>query len=219
VLPVGVDLVPDAEGRWWSNYGQLGGSRSFKHLSFAGGAQPVAKLSDGYLLVDKAKRSLFARRDDGTTTPVGPGDARVLAISGNLLAWASASGGVVHVANLATDHSATVDVSGVPVTARFSPDGKHLALLQRNADDSMVLVDTDSGRVATRLHAGSSLYQFREAPPALQPAPFSWDARSGDLLVVTTNPKESRIVTVDEHGNVVHSVTAPDDLSQLVTFG
>ena len=63
---------------------------------------------------------------------------------------------------------------------------------------------------------GPSQHQFRNLPPALQPAPFAWTPKGTELSVVTTDSSGSRLESVDAEGRTTGSVAAPDGLSQLV---
>jgi len=225
VVPSGVTLIPDAAGRWWSNFGQLGGSGQLRHLTFADGARPVAKLRDGYLVVDAAQTAMIDQPSRGPARRIGTGDAVVLAVAGDLVAWSdddSSRGGgtTVHVTDVATNGTADVETAGTAVTARFSPDSTRIAVLSRARGESTVLAETATGRVLKTLptaSAANAITTFRNAPPALQPSPFNWDPATGNLIVVTTNGGPgSTVAFVDVNGNVVHTEAAPIGMSQLV---
>ena len=219
VLPSGVALIPDALGRWWTNFGRVGGNRALHHVTFPGGAQPVAKLRDGYLVVDAAHTSLLVVPSKGAARTIGRGNVRVLAVANDLVAWSDSVGRVVHVTNVETQLTANVDSGSYVVTARFSPDRTRLAILTTAGGASAVLADTASGRVITRLATSSSnraLPQYRSAPPALQPSPFSWDPVTHDLVVVTISANGTAVAVLGADGKVVRTTPAPTGLSQLL---
>ena len=220
VLPSPIALLPDAAGRWWSNFGQLESPNQLHEIRFPVGTTPVAKLRDGYLLVDDAHTALLEWRPGARFVRVGVGSARILAIADDRVAWADDVGSFVHVAELTTGRTINIDVRDFATTARFSPDRSRLAVLTSAETASMVLADPISGRVITRLATSDAgLDALDTVPPAFDPVPFSWD-RTGRLLLVTP-PKAGNtfVKTLDPaRGAVTRTIAAPDDLQQVVVL-
>ena len=151
---------------------------------------------------------------------IAGGDARVLAIAGDLVAWSGADGTNLHITNLGTGETVDTRTGLATVTSRFSPDRSRLAILSGDSvTESMTLVDTASGAEIAYLvtaSGGNGLAQFDDVPPAFQPVPFGWDA-TGRLVVIAQTTVGYFVRTVDSaSGAVVRSVAAPEGLQQLV---
>jgi hypothetical protein len=220
-LPAGIELLPDAEGRWWSNLGQLQGANELRRIEFPHGTSPVAHLRTGYLL-DDARTGLFRWRPGVRPTQIVPGRARVLAIADDLVVWADDIGSVVHVTNLTTQRSIDVASGGHAVTARFAPNRSRLAILVGAHRAAVVLADSTTGRVLTRSSCstdGGELNAFANVPPALEPVPFTWDA-AGRMILVCATPPGLVVTTIDsDRARLLWTVAAPADLQQLVFVG
>ncbi len=221
-IPGGVTLLPDALGRWSSDFGPLDIHGQLSRLTFPAGTKPVAKLADGYLLVDPAGTSLLRWRNGSAPVPIAAGAARVLAIAHDVVAWSDTKGTVVRVTNVETGHTVDIDSGGYAITARFSPDRSRLAIFALAAQQEMVLADPATGHVVTRIPtapAGGGLHQFRTLPSGFQPAPFSWNPNTGELIVVATTSSPPTVSTVaPADGTVKHTVNGPPGLTQLVVL-
>lgn len=220
-IPGGVTLLPDALGRWSSDFGPLDIHGRLSRLTFPAGTTPVAKLADGYLLVDKAGTSLLRWRNGSAPVPIAAGAARVLAIAHDLVAWSDTKGAVVRVTDVETGHTVDINSGGYAITARFSPDSSRLAIFVLAAQQEMVLADTATGNVITRIPtatASGGLHQFRTLPSGFQPSPFSWNPTTGELtLVTTTGAGPPAVLTVTAaDGTVKRTVNGPAGLTQLV---
>jgi hypothetical protein len=67
--------------------------------------------------------------------------------------------------------------------------------------------------------ADGELEAFPNAPPELEPAPFSWDA-TGQLVLVCAVPTGLFVTTLDPaHGALLRKAVAPQHLRQLVFVG
>jgi hypothetical protein len=220
-LPSPIELLPDAEGRWWSNFGELQSSTELHEIRFPAGTTPVAKLRRGYLLVDDAHTGLFEWQSRTPPVRIGGGDVRVLAIAGELFAWTDDVGSTVHITDLETGRAVTTHTPFSAVTARFSPDRSRLAILSGGLSESMVLADPASGRVIAQLvtaSGGNALTVFDDVPPAFQPVPFSWDS-TGRLVVIAQTTVGYFVHTVDPvSGSVLRTVAAPEGLQQLISL-
>ena len=222
VLPAAIALLPDADGRWWSNFGEVGGSTPLRAIRFPAGMVPVAKLRRGYLLVDDAHTGLFEWRSPTGAVRIARGDARILAIAGELVAWTGDGGSILHVTNVGTGRTVDARTGNAAVTARFSPDRSRLAILSGDSiTESMTLVDTASGAGLANVvtaSGGNGLAQFDDVPPAFQPVPFGWDA-TGRLVVIAQTTVGYFLRTVDSvSGSVVRTVAAPEGLQQLISL-
>ncbi len=219
-IPGGVTLLPDALGRWSSDFGPLDIHGQLSRLTFPAATKPVAKLADGYLLVDTAGTSLLRWRNGSAPVPIATGTARVLAIAHDVVAWSDSKGAVVRLTNVETGHTVDIDSGGYAITARFSPDRSRLAILVLGAQQEMVLADTTTGHVVTRIPTAppdGGLHQFRTLPSGFQPAPFSWNPNTGDLVIVATISSPPTVSTVaPADGAVKHTVNGPPGLTQLV---
>jgi hypothetical protein len=217
-LPAAIELIPDARGRWWSNFGQLEGGSALRIVPVPAGTTPVAHLVDGYLVTDKHRAGLLEWTGSPRLPIIGVGRARVLALDHNLVAWSDDEGRVVHVLNLDTRRAVDIACGEYALTARFSPDRSRLAILRSAEEDSMVLAETTSGRVLARsvfTHEGVGGLTDIAGPPAFQPAPFSFDAR-GNLALVATTTTGTYVKTFDPSGTVIRAVPAPARLQQVV---
>ena len=217
-LPAGIELIPDANGRWWSNFGQLEGGPGLRIVRVPAGTRPIAHLADGYLVTDTRRAGLLQWTGSTRLPIVALGRARVLALDHNLVAWSDDEGRVAHVFNFDTRRAVDIACGEYARTARFSPDRSRLAILRSAAEDSMVLADTTSGRVLARsvfTHDGAGGLTDIAGPPAFQPAPFSFDAR-GDLALVATTTTGTEVRTFDREGTVIRTVAAPARLQQVV---
>ena len=222
-IPGGVTLLPDALGRWSSDFGPLDIHGQLARLTFPAGTTPVAKLADGYLLVDKAGTALLRWRSGTEPVRIATGNARVLAIAQDLVAWSDTAGHVVRVTNVETGHTVAISSGGYAITARFSPDRARLAIFVLAARQEMVLADSATGRVITRVSTsvpGGGLHQFRTLPSGFQPAPFSWNPTTGELLVVATTGAGPPMVSsrAPSDGTVKRTVAGPSGLTQLLVF-
>jgi hypothetical protein len=221
-LPAGIELLPDADGRWWSNLGQLQSTNGLRRLAFPPGTSPVAHLRTGYLLVDDARTALFRWQPGTRIVRIAEGEARVLAIAHDLVAWADDIGNVVHVTNLTTGGTIDIASGGYAITARFAPNSSRLAILVAEHRNSMVLAEPTTGRVVARLGCSTvdgELEAFPNVPASLQPAPFSWDT-AGQLVLVCAVPTGLFVTTLDPaHGAMLRKVVAPQRLRQLVFVG
>jgi len=220
-VPAGVAPIPDALGRIWSNFGQLDARGQLRLIELPPGMQAVAKLRDGYLLSDTKRTALFQWLDGKPPERVATGTARVVAVSGDLVAFGGDTGDVLHVLNLATGRTIDVHAGGFALTARFSPDRGRLALfvLAEGGAESVVLADPGSGRVITRTDTSatsSALHQFRGLAAGFQPVPFSWDAKTAQLVVVAPGRGTPVVDFVNAtDGTVTRSVPAPVGLAQI----
>ena len=225
VLPAAVTLLPDADGDWWSTFGELQSAHELHALSFPNGTIPVARVRRGYLLVDRAHTSLVQWSSGTLFVPVAAGNIRVLAVSGDLVAWTTyepsyAERDVVRVTNLATRRTTQIAVPNQAVTARFSPDRSRIAVLVGDLSfESMVFADTASGNEVAYVvtaSGGNGLATFDDVPPAFEPVPFGWD-RTGRLVVVTETTVGYFVKMLDPvTGTVLGTVAAPDGLQQLI---
>lgn len=217
-LPAGIELIPDARGRWWSDLGQLVGGPELRSVRVPAGTTPVAHLADGYLVTDKRRGGLLEWTGSPRLPVIAFGPTRVLALDHNLVAWSDDEGRVVHVYDLDTRGAVDIACGEYALTARFSPDRSRLAILTSAEEDSMVLADTMSGEVIARTaftHEGAGGLTDINGPPAFQPAPFSFDAR-GDLALVATTATGTYLETFDADGALIRKVAAPAALQQVV---
>jgi hypothetical protein len=218
-LPAGITLLPDAQGRWWSNFGQLESPNELHPLRFPAGSTPVAKLQDGYLLVDSAHTALFEWRSGSPLVRIGVGNARVLALANDRVAWTDDLGTVVHVANLTTGRTIDIHLDYSAIAARFSPDRSRLAFLVAGGTGGIELADSVTGRVITQASTSSgenNLETFGNVPPAFEPVPFSWDV-IGRLILVAETAAGVSVKTLDPvNGTVLRKTVAPRGLQQLV---
>jgi hypothetical protein len=221
-LPAGIGLLPDADGRWWSNLGQLQSTNGLRRTAFPSGTSPVAHLRTGYLLVDDARTALFRWQPGTRMVRIAEGKARVLALAHDLVAWADDVGSVVHVTSLTTGRTIDVGSGGYAITARFAPNSSRLAILVAAHRNSMVLADPTTGQVVARLGCSTvdgELEAFPNVPASLEPAPFSWDT-AGQLVLVCAEPTGLFVTTLDPaHGAVLRKAVAPQHLRQLVFVG
>jgi len=162
-------------------------------------------------------------RPPASPTTVARGDVRVLAIRGDAFAWSDAVGEVVHVTDLATGTTTAIRTNAFALTARFSPDGAHVAILVSQQLDTAVIADTRTGRVvwySMTSATGRSVAAPDYLPPAYLPVPFTWQP-DGRLLVVFHADIERPFI---ERVDASSGVSEPDDLlppiglSQLVSL-
>jgi hypothetical protein len=219
-LPSPIRLLPDSDGRWWSNFGELEVGGSLHPITLPRQTEPVAKLAGGYLLVDRAHTRLLVWRPRMALTPIGLGRARVLAVAGDLVAWSDDAGAVVHITDVSTVRTTDVQTGSFALTARFSPDRTRLAIRVDAEREYVMLADRASGDVLADLATsprGGGLPDSTQAPPALQPAPFSWTA--GGALIVDAQADDGQrfLLSVDRRDGSVHDpVAVPAELRQLV---
>ena len=223
-VPAGVAPIPDALGRFWSNFGPLDWKGQLRQLDLPAGTRAVAKLRDGYLLTDTKRTALWKWTDGKPPDRVATGTQRVLAVADDLVAYGadtSATGDVMHVLNLTTGRVAGVDPGGFTISARFSPDRSRLALfvLADGGQESVVLADPASGRVITRIDLSATsagLHQFRGLAAAFQPVPFSWDGKGAQLVVVAPGPDSPVVDFVKAtDGTIVRTKRVPVGLVQI----
>ena len=217
-LPAAIELIPDADGQWWSNLGQLEPGTRLRIARTPVGTIPVAHLRNGYLVTDRRRAGLLEWTGSPRLPLIGVGPARVLALDHNLVAWSDNAGRVVHVFDLDARRAVDIACGAYALTARFSRDRSRLAILVSAEEDSMVLADTSSGHVIARsvfTHEGAGGLTDIAGPPAFQPAPFSFDAR-GDLALVATTATGTIVKSFDPRGAVIRSVPAPSGLQQVV---
>ena len=217
-LPAAIELIPDADGQWWSNLGQLEAGTRLRIARTPAGTTPVGHLRNGYLVTDERRAGLLEWTGSPRLPVISSGRARVLALDHNLVAWSDDEGRVVHVFDLDARRAVDIACGEYALTARFSPDRSRLAILVSAQEDSMVLADTSNGDVIARsvfTHEGAGGLTDIAGPPAFQPAPFSFDAR-GDLALVATTATGTIVKTFDPHGAVLRTVPAPAGLQQVV---
>ena len=165
-VPAGVAPIPDALGRFWSNFGQLDAKGQLRQIAIppgnasrreaAGRVSPHRHQAHGAVPVAEGQ----------PPKRVASGTTRVLAVAGDLVAYGGDTGNVVHVLNLATGRTTELHPDGFAMTARFSPDRSRLALfvLADGGQESVALADPASGRVITRIDTSATsagLHQFR----------------------------------------------------------
>jgi hypothetical protein len=217
-LPAALALVPDVAGRWWSNFGELDTGSALRRIAVPGGTMPVAKLRDGYLLVD-ASQNLLEWSPGAPLRKIADGHARVLAIADDLVAWSDDSGDVTRVTSLSTTRTRRIPTGGFAISARFSPDRSRIAILLSSTNDSMVLADTVTGSVLARVTTavpGRGLPAFDNIALAFEPVPFSWGPTGRQLVVVARRGSESFIHDLDTNGAVTRTKTGPNGLKQLL---
>jgi hypothetical protein len=216
VLPAAIVLVPDAFGRWWSNYGQLSAGPELRLVTPPSGTQLLAKLADGYIVADARRSELLLWRDQQLLR-LGVGPARVLAVAGTKVAWSDDVGTVVHVADPQSGRTRDIPTGDFALTARFSPDLSKIAVFASAERDQVVLADATTGRVLTRIRASKANWVAAPdyLPSALLPVPFSWTLKSRQLLVVTT-ATPATIEWIDSTtGETTSSTIAPSGLQQV----
>jgi hypothetical protein len=217
-LPAGVALIPDAAGRWWSNWGELETSRELHLVAVPSGTTAVARSRDGYILTDAAQR-LLAWSGGNPPRTIVDGPARLLAIADDLVAWSDDRGDATRITNLTTARTTTAKTGGFAISARFSPDRSRLAILLSSNNDFMALADVATGSVLARMTTavpGRGLPAFDNIALAFEPVPFSWNRSGRELLVVARAGSRSRIDVLDRDGTVKRSRRGPDGLTQLL---
>ena len=220
-LPAGVLPIPDALGRFWSNWGELKAGGQLTQLYLPVGTQAIAKLRDGYLLTDAKRTTLLKWVERTQPVRVATGSARVLAVADDLVAFGADTGEVMHVLNLTTGRTIDVHPGGFATTARFSADRSRLALfvITRTGRQEMVLADAGSGRLITRIATSTTsagLRQFRALAAGFQPVPFTWNAKTAELVVVAAGHGSPVIDFVNSaDGKIARTAHTPKDLTQI----
>ena len=124
----------------------------------------------------------------------------------------------MHITDVSTGRTTDVRTGSFALTARFSPDRTRLAIRVDAEREYVMLADLASGDVLADLATSPrGLPDSTQAPPALQPAPFSWTA--GGALIVDAEADDGRrfVLSVDRRDGSVHDpVAVPADLRQLV---
>ncbi|MDQ1519743.1 MAG: hypothetical protein QOI55_816 [Actinomycetota bacterium] len=108
--------------------------------------------------------------------PLAPKGATVIAARADLLAWCDATCSTVHVTTVSVGRDIAVSLprAAGPTMARFSPDGRSLAIAVHN---SVVVADTTSGG-ATTLFDGQGLGDYISV---------GWSVDSAQLFVISNN--------------------------------
>ena len=205
--PGDVAIRAIAPGRWWlvRDDGTLRLDHRSEFTRVPAGLRLVAAVRDGFVALDT--RSAWVLWSHSTIRPIATLGAQLLTSGPETVAFKNNcgyNGCALQLLDVGGGDLTTVQLSGVPEFATFSPDGTRIALATTLADVYVFDTKTAAEIARTRSRAARS--------PTL---PFTWTPDSRALLVVQDHGVE---VLQASNGRETRVITGTDGLQQLAAL-